>query len=492
MRIELAPNGWAACQDSQCQMFEYKIPQGALRFGTWVELPFMTCCQWKWKHWGCVSGKQLQNLQAAIYSGNNEGGAYDWAKIEGFDELVEFPEVQARIRRVVAQGHIDDADFNGEPLCNTPGRIGIRRRGTITPSPVKVGPIIIPLVPVPIALALDRATASPFKDEPGISPSPSSKPHPVIKQAASGHAGNKPTFIITGMFSAMTQDEAQAMVMSIGGTVESNRSETTSYAVVGAQPALWKVARFKTHGTRMLNEEEFLEFIIRKGNVKPEDGNGPVQSTGRSEKSDSIPGIKKEEEKQRSDMKDLVKKEEGAEDPWEGLERGERKVAAKEEESSITLAGTNAHVEDYRAGNPTIKSETIVLVKKEETDDIVFLTAPALNTRKRSHAAGYDEDDDDDDKKSEPATASSKSGRRATKRFTRIQKMPVGGRVLPQAGQERGIRGDLSGEGGQRNGYRSSRGYDNSNLSGPRPGTTSITAITVGLRRSTRNKAPPT
>ncbi|KAK8139575.1 hypothetical protein PG984_000698 [Apiospora sp. TS-2023a] len=376
-------------------------------------------------------------------------------------------------------------------MCNTPGRIGIRRRGTITPSPVKVGPIIIPLVPVPIALALDRATASPFRDEPGISASPPSKPHPGIKQAASSHAGNKPIFIITGMFSAMTHDEAEAMVMSIGGTVESNPSETTSYAVVGAQPASWKVARFKTHGTRVLNEKEFLEFIIRKGNVKHEDGNEPSQSTIKSEESDSIPGIKKEEEKVRSDMMDLVKKEEGAEDPWEGLERGERKVAVKEEESSITLAGTNVHVEDYRAGNPTIKSETIVLVKKEETDDIVSLTVPTLNTRKRGHADGYD-DNDDDDNKSEPATASSKSGSRATKRSTRIQQMPVGDRVLPQAGQERGICGDLSGDGGQRDGYRSSRGYDNSSRSGPRPGTTSIKAITIGLRRSTRNKAPPT
>lgn len=90
-------------------MLGYKIPQGAIRFGTWAEIPFMTCGQWKWKHWGCVSGKQLQNLQKAIYAGNGEGGAYDWAKIEGFDGLAEFPEVQARVRRVVAQGHIDDA-----------------------------------------------------------------------------------------------------------------------------------------------------------------------------------------------------------------------------------------------------------------------------------------------------------------------------------------------------------------------------------------------
>ncbi|KAK7922991.1 hypothetical protein PG985_007062 [Apiospora marii] len=306
-RVELAPDGRAACQDSQCQMFEHKIPQGALRFGTWVELPFMTCGQWKWKHWGCVSGRQLRNLQAAIYSGNNEGGAYNWAKIEGFDGLAEFPEVQARIRRVVAQGHIDDADFNGEPMCNTPGRTGIRRRGTITPSPIKVGPIIIPVVPVPIAIALDRANAFPLGDEAGTPASSSSILNPAIEKLTSGHADNKPSFVITGMFSATTQDEAEAMVISIGGTVESYPSETTSYAVVGAQPESWKITRFETYDTRVLNEKEFLEIIIQKGNVKHEDGTDPVQSTAKSEESDSIPGIKKEEE---------------VEDPWEGLGRG--------------------------------------------------------------------------------------------------------------------------------------------------------------------------
>lgn len=198
----------------------------------------------------------------------------------------------------------------------------------------------------------------------------------------------------------MTQDEAEAMVISVGGTVKPYPSETTSYAVVGAQPASWKVARFETNGTRMLSEQEFLEFIIQKEDVKHEDGNVPVQSTAKNEESISRSGIKKEEEKAERDRMDPVKKEEGAENPWERPERGERTVAVKQEESSITLMGTNAHLEDYQACSPAIKLEKIVLVKKEKAGDIVILGAPTLNTRKRSHVGG--DDDDNDDEKNDP------------------------------------------------------------------------------------------
>ncbi|KAK8042218.1 hypothetical protein PG993_006741 [Apiospora rasikravindrae] len=203
--------------DSQCQRFESKILQDALRFGTWVELPFMCCGQWKWKHWNCVSGKQIHNLQAAIYS--PDGDVYDWVEIEEFDEFTEFPELEAKVRRVVAQGHVDD-DFNGEPMCNKPGRIGIRQRGIITPSLIKSGPIIIPVVPVPTVLDSINMPPSPMRQVLGAS---------LLSGGESGTAlssspMHKPTFVITGIFSAMTPDEAEAMAMSIGGVrVESER-----------------------------------------------------------------------------------------------------------------------------------------------------------------------------------------------------------------------------------------------------------------------------
>ncbi|KAK7952271.1 uncharacterized protein PG986_007999 [Apiospora aurea] len=456
-RVELAPTGWTVCHDSQCQRFEYKIPQGALRFGTWVDLPFMCCGQWKWKHWGCVSGKQLQNLQAAIYNSDGAGGdVYDWAKIEGFDELAEFPELQARVRRVVAQGHIDDEDFNGvQPMCNTPGRTGIRRRGTITPSPIKVGPIIIPVVPVPIALARDQV-------------------------------GTKHTFVITGIFSAMTQDEAKAMVLSIGGVVESTPTENTSYAVVGMRPAPWKVACFGTHGINILNEQEFLEFIIQRGDVKQEDGTPPTRSAVKTEMGDSKSGMKKEEETADNVRIARVKKEETTEKSWESSGKEGRNIAVKQEEPSITLVSTNAKADDTGDGSPAVKREKMVIVKEEEADEVVFLTAVTLNTRKRTHVA----DDEEDEKGS---LASKGLGGRIGNRSARIQQSPATDGLIPQAGRARGHAYHALGDDEVRDeSHGTPRGKDGSRWSGPGSKITRATATVVGLRRSTRNKAPPT
>ncbi|KAK8089902.1 hypothetical protein PG997_004863 [Apiospora hydei] len=450
-RVELAPTGWTVCQDSQCQRFEYNILQGALRFGTWVDLPFMCCGQWKWKHWGCVSGRQLQNLQAAIY--NSDGDVYDWARIEGFNELAEFPELQARVRRVVAQGHIDDEDFNGEPMCNTPGRTGIRRRGTITPSPIKVGPIIIPVVPVPIALARDQVST-------------------------------KPTFVITGIFSATTQDEAEAMVLSIGGVVESNPSENTSYTVVGMRPAPWKVACFGTHGTKILSEQEFLEFIIQRGDVKQEDRTSATRPTVKTEMGDSKSGIKKEETVDNVRIA-RVKKEEVTENSWESSGKGGRNIAVKQQESSIMLVSTNAKADDTGDGSPAVKPEKMVIVKEEEADEVVFLTAVTLNTRKRTHV-----DDDEDEKGS---LASKRVGGRIGNRSARIQQSPATDGLISQADRTRGNAFHALGDDEVRHeSHGTPRGKDGSRWSGPGSKITRATATVVGLRRSTRNKAPPT
>jgi serine/threonine-protein kinase ATR len=76
---------------------------------------------------GCVSGAQLQGVRDLA----ERDGKFDFDMIDGYDELGwvyrsslsaaaadwatrrEHPEVQAKIRRVVEQGHIDPEDFNG-------------------------------------------------------------------------------------------------------------------------------------------------------------------------------------------------------------------------------------------------------------------------------------------------------------------------------------------------------------------------------------------
>ncbi|KAI1080547.1 zf-PARP-domain-containing protein [Whalleya microplaca] len=123
-RVEISANNRAGCQDSECKKGGQKITKGQLRFGTWVTLPDGEHGSWKWRHWGCVSGKTISNLQEKISSGDG----YEWDMIDGYDEMGDHTDIQEKIRRVVTQGHIDAEDFNGDPDFNVPGKTAIRGR----------------------------------------------------------------------------------------------------------------------------------------------------------------------------------------------------------------------------------------------------------------------------------------------------------------------------------------------------------------------------
>jgi serine/threonine-protein kinase ATR len=58
-----------------------KIIKGSLRFGTWVNI--MDHGGWRWKHWGCVSGNQLESVRNSAATGDG----YDWDTIDGYDEM---------------------------------------------------------------------------------------------------------------------------------------------------------------------------------------------------------------------------------------------------------------------------------------------------------------------------------------------------------------------------------------------------------------------
>ncbi|ORY67259.1 uncharacterized protein BCR38DRAFT_472708 [Pseudomassariella vexata] len=125
-RIEISPNNRAACQDAVCKKEGKKLTKGEIRFGVYVTLPGGSDghSSFKWRHWGCVSGKSIANLQSNI----KRGDGYEWDRIDGYDELDDHPDVQEKIRRVIAQGHIDPEDFNGDPDFNKPGQTAIRGR----------------------------------------------------------------------------------------------------------------------------------------------------------------------------------------------------------------------------------------------------------------------------------------------------------------------------------------------------------------------------
>ncbi|KAK0613104.1 poly polymerase and DNA-ligase Zn-finger region-domain-containing protein [Bombardia bombarda] len=120
-RIEVCPNNRAGCKDKNCKDAAVKIKKGELRLGTWVEI--QEHGSWAWRHWGCVSGEQIQNMQNKIGKGSN--GEYRWDALDGWEELEDAPAVQERIKRVINQGFIDPEDFNGVSGFRYASRPGI-------------------------------------------------------------------------------------------------------------------------------------------------------------------------------------------------------------------------------------------------------------------------------------------------------------------------------------------------------------------------------
>ncbi|KAK1239152.1 hypothetical protein MKX08_006213 [Trichoderma sp. CBMAI-0020] len=118
-RIEISPNNRAGCHEAACKKQVVKIQKGEIRFGSWVEIKEHG--SWSWKHWGCVSGRQIAGLQESC---GGDPDNYDFDAIDGYDEL-EDDEIKEKIQRCIKQGHIDPEDFKGDPEKNKLGEKGI-------------------------------------------------------------------------------------------------------------------------------------------------------------------------------------------------------------------------------------------------------------------------------------------------------------------------------------------------------------------------------
>ncbi|CCU77469.1 zf-PARP type zinc finger protein [Blumeria hordei DH14] len=130
--IEVASSGRAGCQSTDCKKAGTKIAKDELRMGTWVDIPDRGG-SWRWRHWGCVTGKVLLNIREALDPAGS--GNYDWDLLDGYqgsekNSLNNFPELQAKVRRVISQGFIDYEDFNGDPEMNRLGSTGLRAPAT--------------------------------------------------------------------------------------------------------------------------------------------------------------------------------------------------------------------------------------------------------------------------------------------------------------------------------------------------------------------------
>ncbi|KAI9678750.1 MAG: hypothetical protein M1817_005807 [Caeruleum heppii] len=170
-RIDVSPNNRAGCKDKLCQDTATKIMKGELRFATMVEIREHQ--SWQYRHWGCVTPKQIANLKDSIDNNTD--------LLDGYDEVPE--DIQDKIRRALEQGHVDDVDWKGDPEYNRPGKVGSRKRtpkkkanDTETNEPEDTTPV----KPVP------KKRGRPSKEDPGAD-------EPVTKKTKSTAKATKPT-----------------------------------------------------------------------------------------------------------------------------------------------------------------------------------------------------------------------------------------------------------------------------------------------------------
>lgn len=116
-RIEVSPNNRAGCKNADCKDQGVKIVKGDLRFGVLVELPGGNS-SWAYRHWGCVTPKQIENLKTSIEN--------DLDLFDGYDELPE--DAQEKMRRALEQGHVDDEDWKWDREFNRPGMTGYKKK----------------------------------------------------------------------------------------------------------------------------------------------------------------------------------------------------------------------------------------------------------------------------------------------------------------------------------------------------------------------------
>ncbi|KAF4553692.1 Poly(ADP-ribose) polymerase and DNA-Ligase Zn-finger region-containing protein [Elsinoe fawcettii] len=110
-RFEIAAQGRAGCQDTQCKKDGIKIQKGELRQGTFVQIPNSDFpASWKWRHWGCITPRVWQNIKADFEE--------DPDLIENLSELPE--DQQQRIIDAIAAGHVPDEDWRGDTKKNRP------------------------------------------------------------------------------------------------------------------------------------------------------------------------------------------------------------------------------------------------------------------------------------------------------------------------------------------------------------------------------------
>ncbi|KAF1932571.1 zf-PARP-domain-containing protein [Didymella exigua CBS 183.55] len=113
-RVEASPNNRATCINKECKTAGVKIMKGEFRYA--IQVTIKEHQSWQYKHWGCVTPAQIDNLI------ETSGG--DTEMVDGYDDLSE--EYQKKVDFALKNGHVPDEDWKGDVEANRDGHKGMR------------------------------------------------------------------------------------------------------------------------------------------------------------------------------------------------------------------------------------------------------------------------------------------------------------------------------------------------------------------------------
>lgn len=83
---------------------------------------------------------------------------------------------------------------------------------------------------------------------------------PQEVKAVGGKLSGK-SFVVTGTLETMGRDDAAEKIRSLGGTFQSSVGKDTTYLVAGGKVGASKLKKAEQYGTKVINEQEFLEMV---------------------------------------------------------------------------------------------------------------------------------------------------------------------------------------------------------------------------------------
>ena len=69
------------------------------------------------------------------------------------------------------------------------------------------------------------------------------------------------SFVITGTLQSMGRDAAAEKIRELGGTFQTAVAKDTTYLVAGGKVGASKLKKAEQYGTKIINEQEFLQII---------------------------------------------------------------------------------------------------------------------------------------------------------------------------------------------------------------------------------------